>query len=313
MSDQEKFYAGIDLGGTGIKAGLFGSDGKLLKEGERRTPASAQAILSAVGELCQELTGEEGGGLSGLGIGAAGVLDQEMEMILESPNLPDDFRSFPLRKRLEESLKVPVVLDNDASAAALGEYHFGAGRGSKSLICFTLGTGIGGGIVLEGRLWRGATNAAGELGHMCIDPEGPICGCGGRGCLEAFCSTQAILERAEDFMARQPGSVLNELEELTPHTISQVARAGDRAAIKVWEETGRYLGVGIGNILNIFNPEVVVLSGGVSEAGDLILKPALRSAKEVAFEAPFRAARIQRGELGNRAGITGAACLLLKA
>lgn len=313
MSNGEKFFVGIDLGGTGIKAGLFGSGGELLTEGERPTPTSARAILSAIEELCRELTREEGRLLSGLGIGTAGVLDVERKMILESPNLPDDFRSFPLKTRLEESLRVPVVLENDASAAALGEYHFGAGRGSQSLICFTLGTGIGGGIVLEGRLWRGVTNAAGELGHMCIDPEGPICACGGRGCLEAFCSAQAIVERAESSMARQPGSALNELEELTPETISQAARAGDRAAVKVWEETGLYLGVGIGNVINIFNPEVVVLSGGVSEAGDLILKPALRSAKEVAFDASFRAARIQCGELGNRAGITGAACLILKA
>jgi glucokinase len=249
--------------------------------------------------------------LRGVGIGAPGLVQQGI--VRRMVNVPG-WRNVRLQHALEQRLGCPCRVDNDANCAALGEASFGAGRGAKQVVAVTLGTGVGGGLVLDGRLYRGANGAAGEIGHMVVDPGGPRCGCGRRGCLEAHVGTAAILRRARAAMRRQPGPLrrLAAGSRLTPRLVSDAAAAGDASARRVWEETGTWLGIGLANVVNLLNPDRIVIGGGVSGAWRYFAPSMRRAMTSHAVFSEAVTGRAVRARLGAHAGVVGAAVLLWK-
>ena len=317
MNDQ--YYVGIDLGGTNLKASLINEAGEVLASLHRpsRLPGGREALcknlLGAVRDLISDQSPLPKGrkALAGVGVGVPGVLDWASGSLLAAPNLPEGV-NLPIRGLLEEAFQVRVSIDNDANAVALGEFWKGAGRDVKTLVVLTLGTGVGSGIILEGRIWRGAQGRGAELGHMTISEAGPRCACGNRGCLEAFVSSGAIVQRAQFEMAKDPSSSLRGVNPLTAEAIAEAAREGDRAALGALAKTGRYLGIGLANVANIFNPEMIVLAGGVARAGDALLRPAQEEMRRRAFAAVTEDLKLRESELGDLAGTLGAVYPLLE-
>ena len=262
-------------------------------------------IAEAVAECCENLP--EGRTAEGIGIGSPGPLDLGRGIVLFAPNLPG-WNDIPLRDMIEERTDMKCVVENDANAAALGEQWMGAGHGCSSLVLFTLGTGIGGGIVLNEKVWHGFGDCAAEIGHMSIDPEGPRCGCGNWGCIEAHASATAMVRRMRETIESGTSSILaDKIDEMTAKDIYDAAVEGDCAASENIHMTGFYLGVAVSNIMHILNPEVVVFSGGVTAAGNMLLGPIRQTARERTMEACRRDVKIRFAELGENAGIIGAA------
>ncbi len=306
---------GIDVGGTKIAAGVVGPDGAIVARTNRDTPAdsvdqTAAAICDAAAEL---IAGHD---VEAVGIGAAGFVSSDRSTVLFAPNLA--WRDEPLGARVAETLKIPVVVENDANAAAWGEFAFGAAKDVEHMVCITVGTGIGGGVVIDGELVRGEHGVAAELGHMRVVPGGHRCGCGARGCWEQYASGRALVRegRAQaesgSLAAAQMLSVcgITDPAELTGPMITKAAAEGDPCAVELLDDLGRWLGEGLASIVTLFDPSVVVIGGGVSAAKDLLLKSA-----QVAFERnlPAKANRPHpsfcMAELGNDAGLIGAADL----
>ncbi len=243
-----------------------------------------------------------------MGIGSPGPLNRETGVVIFTPNL--GWRDFPLRDRVQYAVRLPATLDNDANCATLGEWWLGAARGARHVVGLTLGTGIGGGLILDGRLYHGISDVAGELGHMTIDSNGRRCGCGNYGCLEAYASGTAIAMRAREALAGgEPSSlpqlVGGDLSKITAAQVYGAAKDGDALAVEVVRETARFLGIGVANLLNAFNPEVVVLAGGVTHAGDALFEPMRAEVRRRAFKPAVDACRIVPGVLPN-AGVIGA-------
>jgi len=303
---------GVDLGGTNIKAGTVRSDGEVLFRCRMSTEASKgpQAVVGRIVQAIQEcLAGVEGGRerTAGVGVGSPGPLDLAEGVVLTAPNLPG-WTDVPLRRMVEERAGLACLVENDANAAALGEQWMGAGHGASSLVLFTLGTGIGGGIVLGGKVWHGFAGVAAEIGHMSINPDGPACNCGSKGCVEAYASATGMVKRMREAIdAGRRTSLAGRAGELTARDIHEAAVAGDQVARENMEMTGFYLGVAVANIMNILNPEVVVFSGGVTAAGDMLLRPIRETVRERSLEAAQEGVRICFAELGDDAGIIGAA------
>jgi glucokinase len=254
------------------------------------------------------------GSILGIGVGSPGPLDTELGVVIETPNL--GWKNLPLRDLLSNDLKLPAVLDNDANCAVVGECWVGAGRDARFAIGMTIGTGIGGGLVLDGKLYRGAADSAGEIGHMTIDVDGRRCNCGNYGCLEAYASGPAIARRAVEQLRAGLESRLTimcegDLDAITAQTVFEAARAGDDVALDVVRDTAHYLGVGLANLLNIFNPELVVIMGGVTQAGDALFEPLRREVARRAFRSAVDASRIVPGTLTGLAGVYGAARIFL--
>jgi glucokinase len=306
---------GIDVGGTKIAAGVVDAAGKIGARADRDTPADstdeiAKAICDAAAELIKDHEVEA------VGIGAAGFVSSDRSTVLFAPNLA--WRDEPLGRRVSDVLKVPVVVENDANAAAWGEFAFGAAKDVEHMVCVTVGTGIGGGVVIEGQLLRGAHGVAAELGHMRVVPGGHRCGCGARGCWEQYASGRALVREARaqaesgSLAAAQMLSVceITDPAELTGPMITQAAAIGDPCAVELLDDLGRWLGDGLASIATLFDPSTIVIGGGVSAAKELLLKSA-----QVAFEKnlPAKANRphpsFGLAELGNDAGIIGAADL----
>jgi glucokinase len=299
----EGVLLGVDLGGTQVKAARFSRSGEREAVARAASPSreSAEAILGAVLVAARELSDSP----AGVGIGVAGVLDLREGRVVHSPNLPA-LSGFPLRERLRSALGgVPVQMMNDANAAALGEFHAGAGQACRSMVLLTLGTGIGGGVVLDGKIWEGAAGAAGEVGHMCVQADGPECSCGGRGCLEACVSGWALIRDAKA-AAKDPASAIASLPEITAERLAGLALAGDAGARSLWESAGRMLGIGVANLMNLLNPECIVLAGGLARAGDLLLAPARRAWERQAFELARASCQVRLASLGEWAGVRGA-------
>ncbi len=258
-------------------------------------------------ETLREVAGAE---IVGVGVGAPGPLDTKRGIVLLTPNL--GWVDLPLRQIIRDRLGLPAALDNDANCAVLGEWWVGAARESRHAIGITIGTGIGGGLILDGKLYHGASDVAGEIGHTTIDVEGRRCKCGNYGCLEAYASGPNIALRAvEEIQAGAvsmlPSLVGGDLKKVTAQTVYRAAKDGDELALEVVNDTARFLGVGIGNLLNVFNPEVVVVMGGVTLAGDHLFVPLRRETARRAFKPAVAACRIVPGELSGTAGVYGAA------
>lgn len=305
---------GVDVGGTKIAAGVVDPEGRVLEKVRISTPAStAEAVEEGIVEAVLRLAGTHR--VVAVGVAAAGFVDEKRSQLRFAPNLPMADR--PLRALIAPRVGLPVVVENDANAAAWGEHRFGGGRTSSDVVLITVGTGLGGGIVLDGRLLRGAFGIAGEFGHVRMVPGGIPCGCGNRGCWEQYTSGSALIREARALARTEPGRAgrLLELaggdaEAISGRMVTQAAAEGDPTAVSLLAELGRWLGEGIADIANVLDPAVVVVGGGVSEAGDLLLQPA-REAYAVLLSAGAHRPhlRIVAAELGNDAGLIGAADL----
>jgi glucokinase len=306
----------IDLGGTKIALGVVSRQYQVLAREHYPTPAEAgvdsviQRIISAIGQITASanMTSSQLGGIS---IAAAGAIESQREIITLSPNL-SGWRDIPLGSIIEDRLGIRTWLLNDANAAALGEHHLGAGRGVGSLIYLAIGTGIGGAIIIDGKLYTGACGGAGEIGHMTIDTNGPRCECGNIGCLEQLAAGKAIAREAKERLGSGERSTLTEavagkIENITAKEVAVAAQKGDPLAGEVINSAATYLGIGMVNLVNIFNPEMIVVGGGVAKMGDLLLNPARRVVMERAFPESVAAVRIVTTELGDDAGLLGAA------
>jgi glucokinase len=305
---------GVDIGGTKVAALLVDTGGEVLDRTERATPRDdLERSIETVVAAARDVRSDD---VAAVGIGAAGLVDFAAGAIRFAPN--NAWRETPLRDRVSEALALPCLLDNDANAAAWAEYRFGAARGTRELLCVAVGTGIGGGIVTGGRLLRGARGFGGEIGHTIVEPGGPRCGCGNEGCWEQVASGLAIQRLGRECARRDPSSGLAEMadgdpERVTGRMVTGAARRGDPVAVGILAEVGRRLGEGIAGLINILDPELVVVGGGASEAGDLLLEPA-REASRSAVEGRGHRPEVPivAAELGNDAGAIGAATLALE-
>ena len=316
--ERQKWVVGVDFGGTNTKVGLVSASGRVVRTAvfsscDIASPARFLEAISGAAESLARSVGMRPAQLRGLCVGAPGPVDVERGVIHSMVNVPG-WREVPLGPRLERRLRCRCLIENDVHLFALGEWRFGAGRGARALVCLTLGTGVGGGLIFDGRLYRGAVGAAGELGHMVIDPRGRRCACGARGCLEAQVGTAALLSLGRRAI-RQGSEPLCSLVRqargrLTPELLAAAARRGDRAARQVWVDIGHSLGVGLGNLINLLNPDRIVLGGGIANAWSLFSPGLLRTVRAQAMDVPARAVRIVRAQLGSHAGIVGAAVLL---
>ena len=315
-----RYIVGVDLGGTNIVVGTVAEDGAAI-HGVRSAPTrpeeGANAVVDRIVRLSLESLAEAGqaAGITradviGLGVGAPGPLDIARGLVLVTPNL--GWRDFPLRQLVSGGLRLPATLDNDANCAVYGEWWVGAGKGTRWLVGLTVGTGIGGGIVLDGKLYHGAADMAGEIGHTTIDTSGRRCKCGNYGCLEAYASGPAIAARAVEGLeagaeSRLPGLVGDDLTKITAQTVYEAAHQGDDYALEVVRDTAKFLGAGVANIINTFNPEMIVILGGVTLAGDRLFVPLRAEVKRRAFKVMTEQCRILPGALPGTAGVFGAA------
>jgi glucokinase len=309
----------IDLGGTKILTAIVRPDGRLAAEEYELTEAweGREAVITRIANLAQRTlnaAGMKAGELSGAAIAAAGIIDTKRGLVTVSPHLPD-WRDVPLGKVIQERLGLSTWLVNDATAAALGEFSFGAGRGLQDILFITVSTGIGGGIILDGNLYEGADGAAGEFGHMTVDPSGPRCPCGNIGCWEMLASGSAIEAEALRRLACGESSLLQNMvngkpESVDTRMVGEAAERGDGMAREIISRAAEYLGIGLVNLVNIFNPEMIIIGGGVSNLGDMILQPARQLVRERAFKLPGQTVRVVKAGLGQASGVMGAAALV---
>ena len=307
----------IDIGGTKLAAGVVDAAGTILARGEVPTVAveGPTRVLERIVDLGRDLLGRRevsGVTVRRIGVGCAGPVDRLAGLVLNPPNLPGWTR-VALVEHLQRALGLPAVLENDANAAALGEFRYGAGKGAGSLVYLTVSTGIGGGIILDGKIWHGLKDAAGEIGHMTLDPDGPLCGCGGRGCLEAIASGPSIARRAREAVAGGRPTRLREIPKPTAADVVRLAGDGDAVACEVWEGTVRSLGLGVAAAIMILAPERVVLGGGVTRAGDLLFDPLRAEVRRRVKLVPVESVPILPAALGQDVGILGAAAVALDA
>jgi glucokinase len=311
---------GIDLGGTKIASALVDESGQILAHDRRETRATEgqDAVVGRIQESARAVieAGElEPSSIGGIGIGAPGPIDMAAGLVVAPPNLPGWDR-VPLKKKLESELAITTYLENDANAAALGEHRFGAGRGVDHMVYVVVGTGVGGGLILDGHLYHGASGMAGEIGHMTIDPEGPICPCGRRGCLEALVSGPSIAREARNRIAQGVPTLISELAEgeesrITAKLVAQAAERGDETAEQVLAQAMHYLGLGMANLVHMLNPELIVIGGGVANLGERMFGPVRRLIEELAFPEAAEAVRVAPAELGENAGVLGAAAVAM--
>jgi glucokinase len=312
---------GIDLGGSKILTAIVDPQGGILSSDESVTPATKEreAIIQSIVDSAHRVLQQAGVTISevcAIGVGAAGISNPEAGVLFSSPNLPG-LRNVLLGDIMQERLGRKTFLINDADAAALGEFYFGVAKGVHNFIYVTVSTGIGGGIVIDGRIHTGAIGAAGEVGHMTIDDNGPICPCGNRGCWETLASGTALTREARKRIEKGVRTSIlkyaeGDIEKVTPQAIHSAAQQGDSLAKELIARTGYYVGVGLVNLINIFNPELIVIGGGLSNIGDMLLKPAFKVAGERAFKEPFQAVHFASAGLGRNSGVLGAAAFALR-
>ncbi|OLC05494.1 MAG: hypothetical protein AUI52_05995 [Acidobacteria bacterium 13_1_40CM_2_68_10] len=314
-----RYIVGIDIGGTNIVVGTVAEDGSELLglvSAPTISEQGAEAVLDRIVKLARaSMEAARGKEIAGVGIGSPGPLDTKTGVVLLTPNL--GWTNYPLRDRLTQALGKPATLDNDANCAIFGEWWRGAARGADHVVGLTIGTGIGGGIVLSGAIYRGASDIAGEIGHMTIDAMGRRCKCGNYGCLEAYASGPAIAARAVEGIeagvdTSLPRYVQGDMSKITAQVVYEAAHDGDDFALEVVKDTARFLGAGVANIINVFNPQVVVICGGVTLAGDRLFVPLRSEVKRRAFKPAVDVCRIVPGELTGTAGVYGAAAVFIQ-
>jgi len=292
------YDAGFDIGGTRLKFGLVDSDGRLVHKGRVRSPEAMTEILAVLEEAWTGLKKKAPGPIRSCGFGIAGFYSIKERKILQSPNYPS-LNGYPLIPALRKFIDVPIRIGNDANMAAYGEFRHGAGRGARSLVLLTVGTGIGSGVILDGKLWQGEGGYAGEIGHITVNPEGEACGCGNRGCLE----TEASAPR----MVRNFQALTGRTDITDSRDIYLLAKAGDTAALESFRTLAYWLGIGIGIVINMLNPGMILIGGGVVSAGKLLLGPVAEEARRRSHRISFSGCRIEKAALGNDAGLVGAA------
>lgn len=318
MSD-DKVYAGIDIGGTNVKYGLVSRQGDVIFKEQRPTvadkgPEPLLHLVANIGERLLLMAAEEECEAPWLGIGTPGSVDFKTGKITGfSPNIPG-WAGTAVGEFLRERLNLPVFVDNDVNVVALAEHRFGAGIGYNSVVCVALGTGVGGGLVINGRLWRGANNSAGEIGHMIIDPDGPECNCGRKGCLEAFCSSSAIINRCRSKLKAGLTPAFEEvlhgdLEGLTIKKLFTAAKKRDEVARDVIIETADFLALGLANVLNLLNPDLVIIGGGIADGGAGFVEEVARNLHARVEGSAAEETKVVKATLGNSAGFIGAGLL----
>jgi len=324
------FAIGVDLGGTNLRVAAVDESGKLLEKVTSGTEVAKgrDHVIDAMTTVIRDIASKFAsvGPLAGIGVGVPGIIDMRTGMLRESPNLPG-WHDYPVQDEIEKRLKAPVVLENDANAAALGEKWLGAARDWPSMCMLTLGTGVGGGIVLDGQVWRGMTGMAAELGHICVDPNGPPCGCGSRGCVEQYASATAVKRMAMEMIASGQAPELERAAkgnvEFSAKVVYQMAVQGDAAAQQIFQQVGWALGIVIADLVNIFNAPMYVIGGGVSSAWEAFAPTMLGELRKRSFvyaattpgeiHGQTGATIVTRALLGSDAGLYGAARLPLAA
>jgi glucokinase len=312
------YYIGIDLGGTNLRAAIADTDtGQIYQQHKRPTRAAEgqEAVIQRIVQLIRELCDESRVSarlIKGIGIGVPGTPDIETGVIQFLPNLPGKWLNVPLQAIIEQQVQLPVALINDVRAITLGEWTFGAGRGAETVVCLAIGTGIGGGVVVNGQFHLGIGGTAGEFGHQVVEVNGLPCGCGGRGCLELYASGPAmaamgVKEVMHGHTTRIGELVDQDLNRITAEVIAQAAREGDPIARGIIQRVGMYLGIAVGNILGVISPQRVIFGGGVSRAGDLLLKPIVQTVTERVHVIPVEKVEFVLAELGINGGLIGAA------
>lgn len=309
---------GIDVGGTNVKIALVNDEGKILYSNSVPTRAemgyeyTVNNIKQAIYDLLKE-TKLEPKDIQGMGFGFPGQVDYKAGIVRNAPNIPG-WVEIPIAKIFEDEFHIPTRVDNDVRCAALGELNYGAGKGCENLICITVGTGIGSGLVVNGRLVRGASNAAGEIGHIKLQMNGgPICGCGDTGCLEAFASGPAIVALAEDYIRGGKSTKFRELANgapITPYIVCEAAKAGDPVAQRIFTIVGEYIGIGLASVVNLLNPEKIIIGGGVADAGEYLFNPLTETLKKRAMKIAGETVEVVHAQLGNTAGVIGASLLI---
>jgi glucokinase len=316
LVQKNRYILGVDLGGTKILSAVVDYEGTIISQHEEKTPAS-----EGFGPMVQSLFDSMAGALDSAGIppdsvdaagvAAAGASDPERGILFTSPNLPG-WKDVPLGEMIAERLGKKAFIINDGGAAAIGEYYFGNGRGFRNFIYVTISTGVGGGIIIDGVNYTGTAGVAGEIGHMTIDDDGPLCNCGNRGCWEMFASGTALAREARKrILEGMASSILrhsgNDVGRVSARSVVAAAREGDALALELIGWSAHYLGVGFANLINIFNPELIITGGGLSNAGDILLQPAYEIAGRRAFKRAFSTVSFRRAGLGKNSGVVGAA------
>ncbi|HEY0929292.1 MAG TPA: ROK family protein [Gemmatimonas sp.] len=314
-----QYAVGVDLGGTNIVVGAMALDGSKL-HGLQSAPTlageGADAVIARMARMVNETidatmqeTGASREAFIGVGVGAPGTVDRMSGRVLKAPNL--DWHNRELAVPMSQLTGLPVQVDNDANCATYGEWWLGAARGGVNVIGVTIGTGVGGGIIVDRKVYHGSSDAAGEIGHTTIDLNGRRCGCGNYGCLEAYASGSAIAGRAREALANEESSMLRtmvdgDLTRITAAVVYDAAGQGDAVALEIVRDTARVLGAGLANLLNIFNPDVVVIAGGVTQAGDALFEPLRKEVRRRAFKSVSERCHIVPGTLPGTAGVVGA-------
>ncbi|MBI3990886.1 MAG: ROK family protein [Candidatus Omnitrophica bacterium] len=313
-----KLTAGIDLGGTRLKVGLVNDKGCIVARGELDTTIyrKKEDLINAMAEEVKrllKLKRLKTYDLIGIGIGTPGIVDSVNGIVYDLTNIPG-WKKVELKRLIEKRIHIPTFVDNDVNLMALGEFTYGAGKGVQSMVCLTMGTGVGGGIIIDGKLYRGATLSAGEIGHITINKDGPKCMCGGIGCLERYIGNRYIVSMALEKLKKVTKSkimllVNGDRSKITPKVLFQAAKQGDRVALEIWNEVGRDLGMVLAGVVNFLNPEKIIIGGGVAKAGNFLFNPVRKTVLAYAMDLPAKATAIVPAKLGNDAGIIGAATL----
>lgn len=306
------YYLGIDLGGTGVKIAVVNSNEKIVEHSgfPSSSPADPKKIVESIVHYSKKL--KHYSKVKSIGIGVAGDIDQKRGIVRFSPNL--GWRNVKFQDMLARYLKKKITIDNDANVAALGAFWLESRGKAKNMICVTLGTGVGGGIVCDGKLYIGATGSAGEIGHITIEPNGPKCNCGNHGCIERYIGAPRLAEQGRLAVTKGKSKIIaklvgGDLSKINPEVLAKAAKMGDKQAKQIWETAGERLGIALADIINLLNPEMIVLAGGVSQAGDLLIKPMKRAIFARAYETPAKACKIVISKFTQKLGVVGAAFL----
>lgn len=310
----KNYVVGVDLGGTKISTALSDLEGKIINQTTIPTDAyeGEVPVLNRIINSIEKVVNDSAVSyedIKGIGIGSPGPLDAKQGIIITTPNLP--FKNFNLVKPISEKFGVPVFLDNDANVAAIGEFMFGAGKGAENIVFFTVSTGVGGGAILNGKVYRGHTSNALEIGHMTVAPHGPRCNCGNVGCVEATSSGTAIAKRAHEALSTKVETSLRKYENVTSYEVFVEAAAGDPVAKDIIDDAMNYLGIAVANAVSIFDPEYVIIGGGVSKAGDVVFDTVRKVVNKRCFKSMAESVKIVPAGLGTDAGLIGAVALAL--